>query len=1055
MAKRSSWCRKKRQGRVVQGAVKGFFQLFGAMTLIVILTIPLAIWRLSEGPLPLDFLSSYIEDALRFKGGGGVKLSSTVLTWDENERTFDIRAVGVSLISDNGETIVTVPELSFTLSAPGLARGLVVPRTIKVRKPSIHLVREKDGHIEVAITSATGKSSTATSSEIIEKIISELSSSLDSRKPISHLRRIEILDGEIRVEDHMLGVVWRAPSAGIEIKRQGADLYARANFSLNLDNDRVGLDMEAKLASLTRRLELKASFAELRPSALASILPILEPAKAANLPIGGTFSVSLELSNVPTLDSLSFDFTGGKGKITLPDPLAVEYPVESLEIRGAFSNHMTRLSIEELFLDVGQGSTVNLSALVDGIGGEMVAKLEGMTRKVPLERLPALWPESLAPIPRNWIAANMPIGFVPQASISATVRVKGEDITIEHLGGAVDVEGATVDYLSPMPKVVNGFGRMTYDKSTIWIRLISGQALGLNVTGGLLTFQDLDKYDQLADFVVEASGSLTDTLRLVDHKPLGYASALGINPLRSKGEAATRLRLHFPFVKNLTFEMVDIEAQSKLKNVALPGVLMDRDVSQGTLDLSVNRKGMDVTGKIQLGGVPTELVWRENFDPKAPFRSRYNLNASLDDAGRTEVGLDFPPFLPPYLTGPMSAEATIIIARDGKGELLANLNFNEAELAVPEIGYRKPAGAASYGEAVMNFTKQGVVGVPKFLIIAGDEFIAQGSVSFSGGQFRQVDFQKVKTTISSFQGSLARGDKGGIAIEIKGDAFDAKSLMERKNEEKNVPPDPNSPPIAISARVKKLLLDEAGSLDEVALDMRREKGIWRNVKLVGAVDDGKQFHLDLRPEGDKRRIYITSDNAGSALYRLGYYEHMTSGRLELNGLIDDRKPNSPMEGRLVISDYFISEAPALARILTVAALTGIIDILRGGGMSFSVLDAPFIYADGRVQINDARAAGAALGITAKGSIDMESERIDLEGTIVPAYAINSLLGSIPLLGTVLTGGEKGGGIFAFNYSMRGAKENPEVNVNPLSGLTPGFLRHIFGILDFRKEEPTK
>jgi hypothetical protein len=39
--------------------------------------------------------------------------------------------------------------------------------------------------------------------------------------------------------------------------------------------------------------------------------------------------------------------------------------------------------------------------------------------------------------------------------------------------------------------------------------------------------------------------------------------------------------------------------------------------------------------------------------------------------------------------------------------------------------------------------------------------------------------------------------------------------------------------------------------------------------------------------------------------------------------------------------------------------------------------------------------------------------------------------------------------------MRGAKENPEVNVNPLSGLTPGFLRHIFGILDFRKEEPTK
>jgi hypothetical protein len=1041
---------------VVHGAVKGFFQLFGAVALIVILTIPAAIWRLSEGPLPLDFISPYIEDALRFQGGGGVKLQSTILAWDENERTFDIRAVGVSLISDKGDTIAAVPELSFTISAPGLARGLVVPRMVKLRKPSIHLVREKDGHIEVAITTGAGQSSTASSSEIIEKVIRELSSPLDSKKPISHLRRIEILDGEVRLEDRMLGVVWRAPSAGIEIKRLGGDIYGKAHLSMELEGvSKVGLDMEVKLAGPSRRLEVKAGFAELRPAMLASLLPILEPARAANLPVGGTLSAALNLTDPPSLDSLTFALTGGKGQISLPAPLAAEYPVEGMEIRGAFANHMTRLTVDELFLDVGQGSTVNLSALVDGIGGEMLAKIEGAARQVPLERLPALWPESLAPIPRNWIAANMPKGLVSQASLSATVRVNGDDITIEHLGGAVDVEGATVDYLSPMPKVLNGVGRMTYDKSTIWIRLMSGQAHGLNITGGLLTFQDLDKYDQMADFVIEATGSLTDTLRLVDHKPLGYASALGINPLRSKGEAATKLRLRFPFVKNLTFEMVDIEAHSKLKNVALPGILMDRDVTQGALDLRVDRKGMDVAGKINLGGVPTELIWRENFEPKAPFRSRYNLNARLDNAGRQGLGLDFQPFLPPYFSGPLAADAIITIARDGKGELLAKLELNEAELAIPEIGYRKPTGTVGYAEAVMSFTKQGILGVPRFLVLAGDEFTAQGSVSFVGGQFSQVEFQKVKVPGSSFQGSLARDAKGGYAVEIKGDSFDAVPLLERNSEEKNTPPDPHSPTIAVSARIKKLRLDEAGGLDEVALDMRREQGVWRHVKLDGAVDDGKPFHLNLRPEGPKRRLYITSDDAGSTLRRLGYYEHMTSGRLELNGLIDDTKPNTPLEGRFVVSDYYIAEAPALARVLTVAALTGIIDLLRGGGMSFSVLDAPFIHADGRVQINDARAAGAALGITAKGVADLDSGRIDFEGTIVPAYALNSLFGSIPVLGAVFTGGEKGGGIFAFNYSMRGGKDNPEVNVNPLSGLTPGFLRHIFGILDFRKEETGK
>jgi len=55
--------------------------------------------------------------------------------------------------------------------------------------------------------------------------------------------------------------------------------------------------------------------------------------------------------------------------------------------------------------------------------------------------------------------------------------------------------------------------------------------------------------------------------------------------------------------------------------------------------------------------------------------------------------------------------------------------------------------------------------------------------------------------------------------------------------------------------------------------------------------------------------------------------------------------------------------------------------------------------------------------------------------------INSLLGQIPILGTILTG-EKGGGIFAASYKVRGPVEKPEMSVNPLSALAPGFLRNL-------------
>jgi hypothetical protein len=68
--------------------------------------------------------------------------------------------------------------------------------------------------------------------------------------------------------------------------------------------------------------------------------------------------------------------------------------------------------------------------------------------------------------------------------------------------------------------------------------------------------------------------------------------------------------------------------------------------------------------------------------------------------------------------------------------------------------------------------------------------------------------------------------------------------------------------------------------------------------------------------------------------------------------------------------------------------------------------------------------------------------LDIQGTIVPAYTLNSIIGNIPLLGSLLLGGE-GQGLFAANYRATGSAADPQVSVNPLSALTPGFLRRLF------------
>ena len=85
------------------------------------------------------------------------------------------------------------------------------------------------------------------------------------------------------------------------------------------------------------------------------------------------------------------------------------------------------------------------------------------------------------------------------------------------------------------------------------------------------------------------------------------------------------------------------------------------------------------------------------------------------------------------------------------------------------------------------------------------------------------------------------------------------------------------------------------------------------------------------------------------------------------------------------------------------------------------------------------ASGPALGVTSKGKLDFVKDEVDLEGVIIPANTVNSLLGRIPLVGDVLFGP----GLFAATYTAKGPQKDPQVSINALSAIAPGVLRKLF------------
>lgn len=149
-----------------------------------------------------------------------------------------------------------------------------------------------------------------------------------------------------------------------------------------------------------------------------------------------------------------------------------------------------------------------------------------------------------------------------------------------------------------------------------------------------------------------------------------------------------------------------------------------------------------------------------------------------------------------------------------------------------------------------------------------------------------------------------------------------------------------------------------------------------------------------------------------------------------------------IEGRMKIKNAFMVSKSKLGPAVTEGVIEGLNNYLKDDAVQLDTVDMPFDYSEGLLDITSMKANGPSLGMTMEGQISARSEKINMNGVFVPAYGINALLGKIPLLGSILTGGE-GKGVFGVTYRVKGPTANPEFSVNPLSGIAPGFLRLLF------------
>jgi hypothetical protein len=790
-------------------------------------------------------------------------------------------------------------------------------------------------------------------------------------------------------------------------------------------------------------------FTDIAPGVVAAmagdLLPAARRLAALAMPLDGRLAVRFAADG--SLLDAALDLSGSDGTVADDAVFPGIAPLAALRATLRYDARARRLDLARFALGFAGGGTGEATArMTHDAAGDMDIVAEARVADIPVDSLPVYWPLPLAPNARAWVTRNLSSGLVPEARFAFTLAAAGgAPPRATSLNAQVQFRGVTVAYLAPMPSATGVDGSATLALDRVVVSTVSGVVGGLSVDSSRTTLSALDTRDERADIQVAVRGPVRDQLALLDRPPLGFMKAVAMNPADFGGDALTRARFTFPLVNALRVDQVAVSGTVEATGFALRRAALGQDARDGAISGRFDEKGLAASGRLVLGRTPVEVDYALAFQSTNPVRERIRAVGTPSAEDLAGFGFD----LRAYVAGPLPLNLDFVARRGGQSDLRVEAGLDAAQLRIAELGWEKPAGVA--GSARLDFLlERGRIQRIRALRVAAGDADAEGRIVFAsdGTSVQDVELDRLRFPRTDLRLAASRMRDGGWRLRLRGASADLSALEdEGSGAGAGEAAARDRPRLEIDAELGTLWLAPDRVLTDVVFRGARAAR-WQRAQLVakGADRFGRSdpFAVDyVVGAGDLATLSARSANAGAMLRSLGITDKIVGGTIAISGATDAGLPDRPLAIETRILDYRLVDEPAVARFLSAALLTGLLDLLRGEGIGFDRLEARGLLRDGDVTIRDLRASGPALGIQARGRLDLDGDRVEIEGTIVPANALNSLFGRIPIIGEVLFGP----GLFAARYTLRGPRDAPEVAINPLSALAPGVLRNIFGLLE--------
>lgn len=1005
-----------------------------------------AAWRLAQGPVELSGLTPYIEAALN-EGDTGYRfeIGDAELAWGDWQRAFDLRILDVVVTHADGSPAFGAGEVLLEMALPPLVRGELRPRAITVIRPLVDAIRHPDSSFTLAmlpLQQAAPEEATAPPSVAAggaappgDDIITAFLAVRD-RAPFERLTRVALLGATLQVDDRVLGVQWRAPAAELVLRRRGDGLDLSARATLRSGERKIELDLVAVYALADATVLMSAHLSDFALADLSFLMPELPPLDGLDMAVDG--ELTLALDDGLHIRSGSFSVAAPGGVLDLPAvfpaPIVLGPTRASGNIRPGFSG----IEITDLDLGFPRGLATG-RILIDGFGPDdrISARLD--VEALPVDDVARYWPVSLVKPARDWIVSHISRGVITRGALAFNAtfaELAANDIPLDNLTIDLDVSGWSIVYLNGMPPVTGIDAEVHIADDNLRIDASTGTHNGLTGERGVITMDTLNGEKGML-IGAEASGDLQRALELLADPTLGFTALAELDPAAIRGRIDGRLEIVLPRLRGLQQKEVRFRVAADLAELELLAGLRGYRVSDGNGTLVFDIGSALFDGSLSLNGVPFEVAFRQVFQPGEAVQRTVQLRGTLDDSER--AALDLPDDI--AMTGPVGV--VLDLAQTGAGTMIwtAVADLAAAAIDYPLLDIDKQAGQP--GRATLRLVDDlgPVLHLESLdLDVGTTQVVGSGALRASDLAPLRLDLERLAFGRNAVAGALTVREDGVFDIRLSGGTADLEPMLEDMTGSSG----PTLPPFHIEGVLDSVWLTDNDAATAVRIDGNYQNDRWESLAVTGTLNDASPTTLSIwRFSPQERRFEYTAGSAGDAIRAVGLFDHAQGGTLEIRARIDDATPDRSASGAMRATDFTMTEAPILARLLSVASLGGLSNALTGDGLEFENALIPFEKHGDVLTISDGRAYGPGLGITIFGEVDLDSNELDLEGTIIPVYSLNAAFGEIPLIGYFLTGFEEGGGLFGFTYEVTGPREAAEVSVDPLSLLTPGILRRLF------------